>query len=299
MCPGLHRFSLWVTACLALMASLSPVGAQCSPDPWADFVVQSSPTAGDPMWVLGAPDGMLAGFEEVSGSPGFVTVEFLDDVVVDGPGDDFAIHVVDFAAIEVVEAFELFVSDDGVVFTSLGTVFPTSPFQNFPETLSFDLNGSGVTALRQVMVVGLTVDAAHLGEGVDIDAFEALNCATPSDTDLMDCLDGLDACMDELGTCESELNDANAGWDACRIDLDQAQTDLGGCEDALNAADASLDEGQAGLVEIQRLIALPPGLRRSSFTCSGELCVGIQQAIEMLVSAPGQSIRRGRGGGRR
>jgi hypothetical protein len=218
-------------------------------------------------------------------------VEFLDDVIVDGPGDDFAIHVVDFAATEMVEAFELLVSEDGVLFTSLGMVFPTSPFQSAPETLGFDLNGSGVSALRQVMVLGLTVDVLHFGEGVDIDAFEALNCAAPSATDLMDCLDDLDACTGELGTCESELANANAGWDACLNDLDRVQANLGVCEDALSTA---LDEGQAGLLEIQRLLAIPPGHRRSTFTCSGELCPGILEAIEMLVSAPGQSIRRWR-----
>ena len=280
-----HRISVFLTAGLALAGAFSPAEGQCSPDPWADLVVQSSPTAGDAMSVLGAPDGVLADFEEVSGAPGFVTVEFLDDLIVDGPGVDFAIHVVDFAASEIVEAFELFVSEDGIFFTSLGIVFPTSPFQNTAETLVFDLNGSGVSAVRQVMVLGLTVDGLHLGEGVDVDAFEALHCATPSDTDLMDCLDDRNACMDELGTCEGELDDANAGWDTCLNDLDQAQT--------------WLDEGQAGLTEIQRLIALPPGHRRSNFTCSGDLCPGILEAIEMLVSAPGQNVRHGRGGGRR
>lgn len=266
-----HRVSLFVTVCFVLAAGFSQANAECSPDPWADVVVESSPTVGDAMSVLGAPDGVLADFEEVSGTPGFVTVEFLDDMIVDGPGDDFAIHVVDFAASEFVEAFELFVSEDGVLFTSLGMVFPTSPFQNVAETLYFDLNGSGVSAVRQVMVLGLTVDVLHYGEGVDIDAFEALNCAAPSDTDLMDCLDDLDACMNELGTCESELDDANAGWDA---------------------ADASLEEGQAGLLEIRRLIALPPGRRHSTFTCSGDLCPGILEAIEMLVSPPGHNIRQ-------
>ena len=282
-----QRISLSLTAGLFLAGVFSPVGAQCSPDPWADNVIESSPTAGDAISVLGAPDGVLADFEEVSGSPGFVTIEFLDDVVVDGPGDDFAIHVVDFAASESVEAFELLVSEDGVFFSSLGMVFPTSPFQNAPETLLFDLHGSGMDAVTRVTILGLTVNATHLGEGVDIDAFEALNCAAPSDTDLMDCLDDLGACEDELGTCESELIDANAGWDTCLTDLSSVTQDLGTCEDAL-------DEGQAGLLEIQRLIALPPGLRRSHFTCSGPLCSGILEAIEMLVSAPGQNVRHER-----
>ena len=284
-----HRIFLFLVAGLIPAAAFSPANAQCSPDPWADLVVESSPTAGDATWVLAAPDGLLADFEEVNGSPGFVTVEFLDDVIVDGPGDDFAIHVVDFPATESVEAFELFVSEDGIFFASLGVVFPTSPFQSAPETLGFDLNGSGVSAVRQVMVLGLTVDVLHLGEGVDIDAFEALNCAAPSDTDLMDCLDDLDACRGQLGTCETELERADAGWDACLSDLDRARSDLR----------EYAEEGRAGLIEIQRLIALPPGHRRSNLECSGELCPAILETIEMLVSAPGQNIRHGRGTGRR
>ena len=95
------------------------------------------------------------------------------------------------------------------------------------------------------------------------------------------------------------VHDANAGWDTCLNDLDQVQADLGACEDALDAAHAALDEGQAGLLEIQRLLGLPPGHRRSTFTCSGDLCADILEAIEMLVSAPGQSIRRGHGAGAR
>ncbi len=95
------------------------------------------------------------------------------------------------------------------------------------------------------------------------------------------------------------MEDAIVGWDACLADLDQAQAGLRMCDDALDRASAALDDGQAGLLEIQRLIALPPGHRHSDFTCSSQLCPGILESIEMLVSAPGQNIRRGRGGGRR
>ena len=274
MSYGSHRVVFVFIICLALAAGFSRAAAECSANPWADAVVGSSFTTGDSMSVLGAPDSVLADFEEVGTDPGFVTVAFVDDVIVDGAGDDFVIHVFDFPTSESVEAFEVFVSEDGAAFVSLGMVFPTLMMGDLPEALPFDLVGSGLAEITQVMVVGLNVDFLNLGEGVDIDAFEALNCEPAANVDLMVCLDDLDACETELGLCEGDLEICDDGFGACLTDL---------------------DESSAGLAEIRRLLALPPGQRESDFSCSGALCEEFQATIRMLVAPPGQNVRRGRG----
>jgi len=79
--------------------------------------------------------------------------------------------------------------------------------------------------------------------------------------------DNLAACMSQLGTCPAEL-------DSCTSDLLGSQ--------------ASLEEGMAGLAEIRRLLALAPGRRSSTFTCSGLLCPGLQAVIHDLLAPPGQ-----------
>lgn len=293
MFVGAHRFLPVLTVCWVSLAGFLPADAQCSADPWADWVVVSSMTSGDPLSVLGAPDGVLADFEEVGSDPGFVTVVFTDDVIADGPGADFIVHVVDFPQSEFIEAFEVLVSEDGTSFVSLGMVFPTLLMGDLPEPIAFDLAGSGLASVTHVTVRGLNVDPIHQGEGVDIDAFEAINCDATVDTDLEACLDDLDACQIDSGACEGDLEICNDGFDACREDLGAAQGELATCRDDLRTIHEAIDEGAAGLAEIHRLIALPPGQRESSFACSGELCAEIQEAIRMLLAPPGQNVRRG------
>ena len=155
-----YRLAWGLAFGLAAMPLFSGANAQCSADPWADAVSAASFTLGDPAAVLGAPDGVLADFEESGSDPGFVTVAFDGD----GPGDDFIIHVFDFPISESVEAFEVDVSADGVLFLPLASVFPTLGMEDLPEALGFDLAGSGVTAVTHVRVTGMTVDFFGQGE---------------------------------------------------------------------------------------------------------------------------------------
>jgi len=251
---------------LVALAAFSPVeAADCSADPWADLIVSSTTTTKVPENILGEPDGVLADFENDGPLPGFVIVSFDDDTITDGPGDDFAIHVKDFAASEFMEAFELSVSADGVLWVSLGVVQPTSPFQNDPETLTFDLQGSGLAMANLIRVTNTTVDQVNDREGVDLDAFEALNCGTVTQDDLMMCQDDLAECENDLLTCDRELDDALEDLDTCDGDLGTCEADLQAsdlaldeCLTALGDVAADLEEGQAGLDEIRRVIAEGP-----------------------------------------
>jgi len=255
---------------IAGFAHVSTANAECSADPWSDAVVESTSTTTSPGVVLGAPDLVTADFESENGLPGFVTVSFGPDVIMDGPGDDLIVHVVDFAVSDWVEAFELWVSPDGVNWVLLGVTHPVNPFGGEAEQLGFDLLGSGVEMVTQVRVVNLTNDPLNLHQGVDLDAFEAWNCSEPPDTGADQCLEDLDACSTELLTCDGELQDALDARDLCHDDLDEAT---------------------AGIREIKRLLQLPPGRRQSDFRCSGETCDALMKVIQMLVTPPGQGIR--------
>jgi len=281
------------------LAGTSPVSAQCSADPYADRVLASSPTTGDPSWVLGRPDRLATDFENDYNDPGFVIVEFVGDVIVDGPGPDFAIHVIDFPAVEFVETFELLVSEDGSSWTSLGTVAPTNAYQDRPEQLKFDLQPFGVSAVRQIKILNTTVDTVHYSEGVDLDAFQALNCGSMTDLDLIQCENDLDACSSTLVTCDRELDDCNVALDNAEAECESALGAAAGaqadCEAALGSAQAEMDEVAAGLDEIRRLVHLPPGQRSSEFACSGELCPGLMAIIDSLLDPPGQNVKKGHG----
>jgi hypothetical protein len=126
--------------------------------------------------------------------------------------------------------------------------------------------------------------------------------------DLGSCEDALSQCESDLTTCDGDLETCNAELDRCQVDLAQCGTDLATC--ASNLADcvlnlervkADLDEGHSGLKEIIRLLGLPPGRRSSEYSCSGELCGEIMEAIRRLLDPAGQSYRRSdhRGGSRR
>ena len=259
-----------VVGAIAGFAQVSVANEGCSADPWADAVVESTWTTTSPDVVVGAPDLIATDFESENGLPGFVTVSFGPDVIMDGPGDDLVVHVFDFTVSDWVEVFELWVSPDGLDWVSLGVTHPVNPFGGEPEQLGFDLLGSGVETVTQVRVVNLTVDPLNLHQGVDLDAFEALNCAEPSDADLVQCQEDLYACSTELLTCDGELQDALDARDLCHDDLDEAT---------------------AGIREIKRLLQLPPGRRQSDFRCSGETCDALMKVIQMLVTPPGQGIR--------
>ncbi|HEU5182427.1 MAG TPA: hypothetical protein VFW45_16695 [Candidatus Polarisedimenticolia bacterium] len=67
------------------------------------------------------------------------------------------------------------------------------------------------------------------------------------------------------------------------------QNNLQACLDDRAHLQTSLSEGQRGLAEIQRLLALPFGQRASRFTCSGVLCPQIMAVIRQLLDPAGQN----------
>ena len=145
-------------------------------DPFATSVISSSPDGftGAATNILGAPDGVLAGFNDDGVSPWFVTVGFAPATIIDGPGDDFSIHVIDFLLSDL-EQYETFASADGVTFVSLGTTFPTTTTPNVVQTFGYDLAGSGLGSALAIRIVGLVFDINTPFEGADLDSVEVLN----------------------------------------------------------------------------------------------------------------------------
>ena len=235
---------------LGTSLAVSPVKAVCTSSPYADFILQSTTTTGVASRVLGAPDGLAVDFENNGNAPGFVTVGFNGDVIVDGPGVDFSIHLVDFAAPETIETFEVFVSQDGSSWVSLGTVQPTNPLQDKKEKRSFDLQPFGVSIVRQIKVVNLYADTLFTSEGPDLDAFQAVNCGSVAEVDLLECESDLDACQTELVTSDGELDECNEALDecasgdqalaTCTSDLASCDQDLGACTSDLTNCDQQL-----------------------------------------------------------
>lgn len=162
------------------IAAGQPNECKCScSDPYADVVISSTPANASPSDVLGPPDSVAPNFDSVGSSPGYVVAAFTDNVVVNGPGPDLAVHLYDFFFGQEFEVFELLASEDGVTFVSLGTVAPTHSTPNIRESRSFDIGAVGLAAVRQVKVVNGVVRTDVDWEGPDVDAFEALNCGRP------------------------------------------------------------------------------------------------------------------------
>lgn len=152
---------------------------EATSDPHADAVVSSSPFPlvgifGPPEALLGPPDDSIFSPDNDGPDPGFVIVAFIDYILIDGEGPDLAVHVFDFWVGESFEIFELLVSADGNTFVSLGVVNPTLALPNLPQTLVFDLAGTGLSAVTHVKIVNGIVAETQF-EGPDLDAIQALN----------------------------------------------------------------------------------------------------------------------------
>ncbi len=168
--------------------------------------------AGQPNRVLGAPDRQREDFNNRGSEPGFVTVGFAPHtVIVDEPGADIRLHLVDFGTRTVGggpsdESFYLLVSNDGSTWFSLGLRHPTSPATRQSHALDFDLATRGLSQARFVKIQNQRVNPIHYPgqhndhEGPDIDALEILhgtNCAptptpTPTPSPVPECRDNKD-----------------------------------------------------------------------------------------------------------
>jgi photosystem II stability/assembly factor-like uncharacterized protein len=121
----------------------------------------------DPNAVLGPPDfnaETLSGFLTL-GLGGSVTVEFVDNVALDGPGPD--IDILGDPAND--EKVTVSVSSDGTTFTSFGVV---------GESSRLDLAALGVSQVRFVRITDDRVGGVGgISAGAEVDAVKALNSA--------------------------------------------------------------------------------------------------------------------------
>jgi thrombospondin type 3 repeat protein len=142
----------------------------------------------------------------------------------------------------------------------------------------------------------IRINAVSVPPGLDQDADGVIDvaddCSTVSNADQADTDgdrlgdvcdpypetdDNLGACLADRSRCEDDVLDIRASLESCE---ERAQAS----EEQLGMARSTIDNARAGLAEIERLLALPPGRRRSTFRCAGgELCESIQKTIASLV----------------
>lgn len=151
---------------------------------------------GDINWVLGAPDSPEFNPPHQRpyvhlGNGGYVTVQFMDNRIYNGPGDDFRVveegltHPPDESAI-------VSVSQDGRDFYEIGHIVPGDW-----RSIRFDLDTLGLDWVLYVKVM----DNTTIGDGFDLDAVEALNSqkATTVNVDI------------KPGSCPNSLNVKSQG----------------------------------------------------------------------------------------
>jgi len=133
------------------------------------------PASSDAFKTLGAPGGQPVPL----GLGGQITLEFVDTVVIDGPGDDLQINAFSpgSGSQELDNRAEVLASADGVSFVSLGTIGPGGP------SFSKDLTGTGLTQIRFVRIVDsgsccLSGNPRGGGDGFNVESVEALNSAS-------------------------------------------------------------------------------------------------------------------------
>lgn len=176
---------------IPLMACTAPTFA------YADNVVSSSqgvrkngtPVAADrsdPLKVLGAPQSLGAPFDNpvVAGSffslgfknngatpGGWIIVEFTDNVIVDGPGNDIRVWEVTGGTSYPVEKVKIEVSQDGVTWFEVSS--------SLDRDAEADLADSGLAWAKYIRVTDVSVWAEFepTADGYDLDAISALNCA--------------------------------------------------------------------------------------------------------------------------
>ncbi len=145
-------------------------------DPFADAVfdyhVYPPPEigGGDLNWVLGAPNSPKCKpphqFPYVHlGNGGYITVQFTDNRIYNGPGDDFRV-VEEGLTAPPDEPAIVSVSQDGRSFYEAGRIVPGDW-----RSIYFDLDALGLDWILYVKVM----DNTTTGDGFDLDAVEALN----------------------------------------------------------------------------------------------------------------------------
>jgi len=166
-------------------------------------------TGADDAIFLGAPDDVYYG---LGGQ--VVTYELDCGFVIDGPGPDLTVYEVDSGSAEFTALGDVLVSADGVAFVSIkstetAAVAIPGDEQHGSATFarSYDLEPTGLNAVRFVRLDGAGTGSAGTSTGFDLDAIGAVN-RTGVDCDGSGVLD----------RCESfDDCNANALNDACEI----------------------------------------------------------------------------------
>lgn len=178
-----------------------PVFTQCSAPTlaYADSVVSSSQGVrknGSPVtadrsnssFALGAPQSLgtpfdnpvvpnsffSLGFKNNGATPGGeIVVEFLDNIIVDGPGNDLKVWEVTGGTSYPTEKVKIEVSQDGINWAPV--------VSSLDRDAEADLAGSGLAWAKfaRITDVSTWADFEPTADGYDLDAFSALNCAEP------------------------------------------------------------------------------------------------------------------------
>ena len=147
----------------------------------------------DPLDALGAPQSLGAPFdspvptgeffslgfdEEADATPlegGWIVVEFTDNVIVDGPGNDLRVWEITGGTSYPVEKVKIEVSQDG------STWFPVA--SSLDRDAEADLATSGLPWAKYVRLTDVSVESEFedIADGYDLDAFSALNCGVIGD----------------------------------------------------------------------------------------------------------------------
>ena len=106
---------------------------------------------------------------------------------------------------------------------------------------------------------------------------------------------------DNLAACLDARMDCLGGLDACRGESQACTVERKTLRREIAAARTAMDEARVGLVEIRRLVALPPARRASTFLCrGGEFCDLVRQIIRGLLPSaaptPGPAPGEAEGG---
>ncbi len=162
---------------------------QSCTDPWADFVVSTTQGTGtvalnrsNPSTTLGSNTQTVAGSERFYslGFGGNIILGF-NNFIVNGTGNDLTIYESTFGSNWPVESAQISASQDGVIWTVLGTA-DNKPFQsNYDNTTALDLGS--LPWAKYIRFVDTTAETGD-NDGFDVNAVRATTAACSEPTSI-------------------------------------------------------------------------------------------------------------------